>query len=165
MKVYTIEEAAVYINDRLNVKWRNPEAAVESNYHRGLLAASGEEKQDTARTFTRAELNRFIREKNDSPVPRGGQAETDLSPWDHMFGYFSDPAIAQAAECDPMTVMRYRQRRGIANYRQAAVDRIKANAHRLETESMTSLAKELRVNRATIANFLRNEENEGLTED
>jgi hypothetical protein len=153
-KRLSLKEAAQYINERLDRKWKNPIASIESNVYRGKLKISAYGKRKGKRSFTIRELDRFVEAKNMAAAPAGGQVQTDLSEHNELFGYHTDGYIASVAGCAPITVMRYRQREGIPNFREAGLLRIEAIRERLGKEPAGRLAAEIRVNRMTLVRFM-----------
>jgi len=154
-KRLTMKEAALYVNDGLNRKWKNPMAAIESNIYRKKIKLSAHGKRNQQRTFEVKELDRFILAKNTAPAPAGGRNRVDLSKYALVFGYATDSHIATLAKCSAITVQRYRQANNIPNYRDAGLARIRAIRNRLGREPASKLAAEIKVNRMTIVNFMR----------
>jgi hypothetical protein len=151
----TMKEAAKYVNDRLTRKWQNPVSALESNLYRGKLEMSKHGRNLGKRTFEVKELERFIEDKNSSAAPAGGRTQMDLSEYNELFGYHSDVHIANLAGCSAITVMRYRDSKGIPSYRDSCKARIEGIRDRLGKEPAGKLAKEIGVNRMTIVRFMK----------
>lgn len=149
-----IKEAALYVNERLERKWGNPVAALESNIYRGKIKLSAHGQKRNKRTFTIRELDRFIESKNLAAAPAGGQPQRDLSEFDELFGFHTDGYIANLAGCSPITVMRYRQAHNIPNYREAGKARIGVIRERLGQEPAGKLAEEIKVNRMTLVRYM-----------
>ena len=150
-----LAEAALYVNERLTRPWTNPKSAFESNVYRGRIKISRHGRKNNKRTFLSSELDRFIKAKNESATPTGGQAQKDLSACADLFGYHSDRHIATVADCSSSTVVRYRKAHDIPSYFQAAQTRIESIRDRLGNEPAGALAQEIKVNRMAVVRFMK----------
>lgn len=155
-KVYKFKEAHAYINERLNLKWSNPERTFESAIYRGVITPF--QVKGSKRAFTQDQLDAFIKAKNESASPLGGLPKFDLTPYEHMFGDYSDRQIALTAGCSLITVFRYRQHNEIPSKQETHMKRVMDAIDRIGVDPDLALSKELGVSRALVSRIRKQKE-------